>query len=82
MSAFLGLFGFEQLLMLLRQEGGLGMLLPLQFYLALQILELFLSSQSCHLLLALGSGQGLVSDDGAARRRGGGGGSGRASNLV
>ena len=44
MSSFLSLFGFEQLLMLLRQEGRLGMLLPLQFDLTLQILELFLPS--------------------------------------
>ena len=44
MSSFLSLFGFEQLLMLLRQEGRLGLLLPLQLDLTLQIFELFLPS--------------------------------------
>ena len=63
MGTFLGLFGLEKLLMLLSQQGGLRLLLPLKFYLALKIVELLLSSQSGKFLVTLGYGQGLRSDD-------------------
>ena len=63
MGTFLGLLGLEKLLVLLRQQGGLRLLLPLKFYLALKIIKLLLSSQSGKLLVALCYGQGLRSDD-------------------